>query len=137
MTADERKRALRAEVKERIRGLLETKFDSLKALRATESDVDFVIRGWRVELLWKIIDRLVEDRPQPKLEVETAGGTLAVETYTDPDYPGFTLSLNGEQCAVFEYDSTTQAVRLHVWKQAGDETPDLQVEIRPADQENQ
>lgn len=66
-----------------------------------------------------------------KLEVSTPNGILAVETYDDPSYPGFTLLLNGKQCGVFEYDSVDKVVKLHAWSNAGDEDdPDITVDVR-------
>jgi hypothetical protein len=69
-----------------------------------------------------------------KLTVKTPAGELSVEKYTDPDYPGFTLYLDGEQVGVFEYDSSAEAIRVHVWDTPGAEDPCVQLSVNPAAQ---
>jgi hypothetical protein len=72
-----------------------------------------------------------------EIRVETAGGALSVKRYHDPDYPGFTLYLDGAQCGVFEYNSSDGAVKLHGWEQADSEDdPTCQLTVRPVDKEN-
>ena len=57
------------------------------------------------------------------LEQQTPGGRLQIEPHDDPQFPGFTLYLDGQQVGVFEYNSVADAVRVHVW--TGDsESPD-------------
>jgi hypothetical protein len=50
-----------------------------------------------------------------RLEKRTPKGTLKVTAYDDPNYPGFMLYLDGQQVAVFEYNSGKDALELHVW----------------------
>ena len=71
--------------------------------------------------------------PEVGISIKTPAGTLSVEKYTDSDYPGFTLYLDGEQVGVFEYDSFKEAVRIHVWNKPGADTdPVAQITIAPA-----
>jgi hypothetical protein len=67
------------------------------------------------------------------LEVSTAGGVLEVIIYEDPDYPGFTLNLNGSQVGVFEWDSSEQSVRLHGWAESSGEDPAFSLDVRESE----
>lgn len=49
------------------------------------------------------------------LEQRTSKGCLRVEPSDNPDFPGFTLSLDDQQVGVFEYNSVQGAIHLHVW----------------------
>ena len=77
------------------------------------------------------------DKPEQEtgtLTVQTPAGKLSVEEYTDSDYPGFTLYLDGEQVGVFEYDSSAGTIRVHVWDTLGTEDHCVQLSINPAAQ---
>ena len=47
-------------------------------------------------------------------ETHTQGNPSSA-SYDDPSCPGFTLYLDGQQVAVFEYNSAKDALELHVW----------------------
>lgn len=61
MTPDERKRGLVSAVEAKMKRLCEDKWKSLEFLGAGSTEVEFIIRGWKIELLWEIIDSLVDE----------------------------------------------------------------------------
>ena len=67
------------------------------------------------------------------ISIKTPAGKLSVEKYTDSDYPGFTLYLDGEQVGVFEYNSVDQKVMIHVWDEPEEDPTSFEI-IHPAAQ---
>ncbi len=59
----------------------------------------------------------------------TPRGKLTVQPYADPNYPGFTMFLDGKQVGIFEYDSAVDKVHIGVWEQPGSEDYTAMIDI--------
>ena len=58
-----------------------------------------------------------------KLEItkKTSAGEITASLWDDPNYPGITVFINGEQVAVVEYQVDTKKHVVHVWNEESDE----------------
>ncbi len=64
-----------------------------------------------------------------QLVLRTVAGRLCVEKVEDAEYPGFILSWGTQQVGVFEYNSDTDQVRLHLWD-GDDENPVVLLSVK-------
>jgi hypothetical protein len=78
VTATEHKAAFRTAVQERIEGLMELKKDFLEALHATKLERDILAHSFTVDVLWEVVDRLVDDLHETQQKQEPTPNQEAV-----------------------------------------------------------
>ena|SRR5579883_2098252 len=85
MTPEERKRGLRAAVQAKLQAIVDSKHDCLERLGATPTDRELLSLRWSTELLWDVIDSLVDQCATAEAvvaefmqDVQAAGGPKEV-----------------------------------------------------------
>ncbi len=105
MTSEERKQGLRRAVDAKIQRLAVEKEQALLTLNVDQFGADWIARGWRIDLLWEVVDSLVDEVTPPADPLSQESLMLLMDT----------LNRKGNSCTTYEHLMATALT--HVFRE--------------------